>query len=263
MHIGRRLFATAAAALGAIGLAWGAFAFFWQPIPPDLPGYGVLAYLAGAALLAGGIAAHLDRTRRIGGWLMAIVFTGFAIPWAIRIVRFPQLFGTWGGFAEAFALVLAAVLVAESGRRGPTGADPERLCIVAFGICAVAFGFNHFTALPQTAGMVPGWIPPGKMFWAVATGIFHVAAGLAILSGVRALLAARLLGAMMIGFSAFVWLPNLAGSPTVHMVWAGNAVNFALAGSAFVVADTIARRAGRTVAAARARTRQDEAGAAA
>ena len=244
MNVGRRLFAAASAALGAIGLLWADFAVFWQPVPPELPGHRALAYLAGALLLAGGIAAQLDRTTRVAGWILAIAFGAFSVPWAVRVVRFPQLFGTWGGFAEAFSLVLAAIIVAEAyGRRDRVGAPGlERACIPAFGLCAVAFGLNHFFALPQTAGMVPAWIPPNQMFWAVATGVFHLAAGLAIVSGVRALLAARLLGCMMLGFSALVWLPNLVGAPTVHMVWAGNAENLSLAGAAFVVADAIARR---------------------
>lgn len=244
MQVGKTMFGGAAAALGAIGLFCGAFAFFWQPIPPDLPGYTALAYLAGSMLLAGGIAACLHRAVRAAGWTLAIAFAGFSIPWAIRVVRYPQLFGTWGGFAEEFALVVAAIIVAETATNpdGRRTLDLERICILAYGACAVAFGLNHFFALEQTASLVPKWIPPSQMFWAVATGVFHAAAGLAILSGVRSLLAARLLGSMMLGFSAFVWLPNLAGSPGVHMTWAGNAVNLALAGSAFVVADAIARR---------------------
>ena len=247
MEIGRSTFAASSVALGAIGLTWGAFAIFWQPIPPDFPGYAVLAYLAGIMLVAGGAGALYDRTTHVAGWTLAAVFAGFSIPWAIRVVRYPQLFGTWGGFAEEFALVVAAVIIAEARtpREHLTGFDLERLCILAYGVCAVAFGFNHFFALEQTAALVPGWIPPNRMFWAVATGVFHAAAGLAILSGVQSLLAARLLGCMMLGFSAFVWLPNLAASPTVHMTWAGNAVNLALAGSAFVVADALARRRGQ------------------
>lgn len=246
MQVGRRMFATASAALGVIGLTWGAFAAFWQPISPEMPEYSVLAYLAGILLLAGGIGVHVDRTSRPAGWILAIVFAGFSIPWAIRVVRFPQLFGTWGGFAEEFALVVAAVIVAMSsdGRRQTGAFDLERFCNLAFGLCAVAFGLNHFFALEQTAGMVPKWIPPTPMFWAVATGVFHLAAGLAILSGMQSLLAARLLGCMMLVFGVLVWLPNLAGSPMVHMVWAGNAVNLALAGAAFVVADSIARHRG-------------------
>jgi uncharacterized membrane protein YphA (DoxX/SURF4 family) len=244
MEPGRRIFAFAATALGIIGLTFGAFAFFWQPVPPDLPGYTALAYIAGLLLLAGGVSAQFDRTARAGGIALAVAFAGFSIPWAIRVVRFPQMFGTWGGFAEELALVLAAVIVAGIGRapEDGNGRDFERLAIIAFGACAVAFGFNHFTALPQTAGMVPKWIPPSGMFWAIATGFFHVAAGVAIVTGVKAELGARLLGCMMLVFGALIWLPNLANSPTAHMTWAGNFVNLALAGSSFVIADALRRR---------------------
>ncbi len=248
MQIGRSVFGAATAALGIIGLVWADFASNWQPIPPDLPGRQALAYLAGALLLAGGLAMLAGRATRLGGWLAAAAFAGFSIPWAIRVVRFPEIFGTWGGFAEAFALVLAAVIIAEGALERDRGAavDAERVCIVAFGVCAMAFGLNHFFALQLTAQMVPSWIPPNQMFWAVATGVFHFAAGLAIVTGIRALLAARLLGGMILGFSALVWLPNLVkAAPGGHMVWAGNAVNLALAGAAFVVADAISRRRDR------------------
>lgn len=243
MQIGRRLFATAAAALGAIGMLWGDFAIYWQPVPSDLPGHLQLAYLAGFVLFAGGIAAQFDRTTRVAGWALATVFAAFSVPWLIRVIRFAELFGTWGGLAEAFALVLASIIVAEGYGHPRTGAHSflENACIRTFGICAIAFGLNHFFALRQTAEMVASWIPPGQVFWATATGIFHCAAGLAIVSGARALLAARLLGCMMLVFSALVWLPSLAASLTAHLVWAGNAENLALAGAAFVAADAIAR----------------------
>jgi uncharacterized membrane protein YphA (DoxX/SURF4 family) len=247
VQIGKWTFTAAAAALGLTGLVSGAFADFWQPIPAGFPGYTPLAYLAGTMLLVGGLGIHFDLTARAAGWTLAIVFFCFSIPWAVRVVRFPQLFGTWGGFAEEFALVTAALILAggADGRGVMDFRGLDRLCVLAFGLCAVAFGFNHFFALGQTAGMVPGWIPPGQMFWAVATGVFHVAAGIAILRGMKSLLAARLLGCMMLAFGAFVWLPNLAHSPQDHMVWAGNAVNLALAGSAFVVGDLLARTSGQ------------------
>jgi uncharacterized membrane protein YphA (DoxX/SURF4 family) len=260
MQTGRRVFVTAAAALGAIGLFWGDFAANWQPIPPDLPARAALASLAGALLLVAGLAAHRDGMARVAGWILAAVFGAFSVPWAVRVVRFPEIFGTWGGFAEAFSLVLASILVAQGyGRPQPDrGNVVEYPCIIAFGFCAIAFGLNHFFALPQTAAMVPGWILPSRMFWAVATGIFHCAAGLAIVSGLCALLAARLLGGMMLGFSALVWIPNLIRSPAVHMSWAGNAENLALAGAAFVVADAIARRRRHDAEPISFRTRADE-----
>jgi uncharacterized membrane protein YphA (DoxX/SURF4 family) len=104
----------------------------------------------------------------------------------------------------------------------------------------LSFGAGHFFAIPQTAGMVPGWIPPGQWFWAVATGVAHLLAGLSILSGVLDVLGSRLLTLMLAGFGALVWAPALFAQPREHMVWAGNAVNLALIGAAWVVADSIA-----------------------
>jgi hypothetical protein len=46
--------------------------------------------------------------------------------------------------------------------------------------------------------MVPKWIPPGQHFWAVATGVAFLLASAAILSGVLAVLAARLLTVMQL-----------------------------------------------------------------
>ena len=44
--------------------------------------------------------------------------------------------------------------------------------------------------------MLPQWLPPTQEFWAYATGVAHIAAGLAILTGVQARPAAILLTAM-------------------------------------------------------------------
>lgn len=93
--------------------------------------------------------------------------------------------------------------------------------------------------------MTPSWIPPGQQFWAWATGVFHVLAGLAILSGVLAVLASRLYVAMCIGFGVFVWAPILVAAPDNHFNWAGNAINLALVGAAWVIADSISNRRSR------------------
>ena len=95
----------------------------------------------------------------------------------------------------------------------------------------------HRTALSQTAEMVPRWLPPDQRFWAIVTGACHLLAAAALLTGIRAQLAARLLTVMLLGFGALVWAPRLVANPGVHMTWAGNAVNLAIAGAAWVVAD--------------------------
>lgn len=241
MGIGRAAYGGTAAALGVIAIVWAGFAFAWQPIPPDLPGYHILAYAAGGLLILGGIGISGAWAPRLSALAVAIVYALFAAPWAVRVVRFPEMFGTWGGLTEQISLIVAAILIGTEGG-SPHRARVVQACLAAYGVCAVVFGFNHFFSLAQTAGMVPPWLPPSAMFWAVATGVFHCAAGVAILLNIKALLAARLLAGMMLVFEALVWLPYLIKSPGTHMIWAGNATDLALAAAALVVAETIAAR---------------------
>ena len=56
------------------------------------------------------------------------------------------------------------------------------------------------------------------------------------------LLAARLLAAMLAVFGLLVWLPALAAHPQAHLTWAGNAVNLASVGAAWIVAELLGRQ---------------------
>lgn len=245
--LGARVYGLGAIALGLVGLAWGDFATVWQPIqalPFEVPHRTALAYVAAAGLLSAGLAIQWRRGAAAGLLLLAVLYFLFALLWLPRVVGYPHIFGTWAGFLEEFALVAAAPVAYASlpphDSHGSVWA--ARFGRTAFGVCAVSFGLSHFFAVPQTAAMVPVWIPPGQQFWAVATGVAHLLAGVAIISGVLDVLASRLLTAMLAAFGALVWAPSLFAQPREHMVWAGNAINLALVGAAWAVADSIASR---------------------
>lgn len=103
----------------------------------------------------------------------------------------------------------------------------------------------HFSYLRGAASYVPRWIPPNQMFWAVATAVCFLLAAAAILSGVLAGLAARLLTAEIVGFELLVWIPKLISAPHMHFMWAGNGISLAMCGAAWVVADSINNRASK------------------
>ncbi|HTK48713.1 MAG TPA: DoxX family membrane protein [Gemmatimonadaceae bacterium] len=252
-RVGRFVYAGAALALGLIGLHWGDFAIVWQPVPPSLPHRVALAYVAALLLALGGAATFDRRSARVGAVALGLVFVAVSLPWLRRVVHYPRLAGTWLGFFEEFSLVLAAVAVYVTTRRArdPRVHTESRVILSArrlFGVCALSFGVAHFAALPQTAAMVPAWLPPNQRFWAIVTGTCHLLAGAALISGIAATLAARLLALMLVGFGVLVWAPNLVAAPGAHMTWAGNAVNLAIAGAAWVIADATApsERAERT-----------------
>ena len=69
----------------------------------------------------------------------------------------------------------------------------------------------------------------------------HIAAGVAILTGVQARLAAILLTIMFASFSVLVHVPMALADAVQSWIWNENAVNIALIGAAWVVADSLAR----------------------
>lgn len=237
--IGHRIYGLAAIAFGVLGLASGDFASVWQPFPDAIPGRVGFAYAIAALFLAAGIGMQLRRTIAPAALVLAALGLLFAFGWGQRVAAMPLVLGTWLGVCEQLALVIAGLVVyarlASAGWAGGVLLGGR----VAFGLCLLVFGAAHLVYVPETAAMVPAWLPPGTRFWAIATGVAHIAAGLALVSGVRALLAARLACAMFVGFGLLVWLPKLFGAPD-HMAWAGNAINLALVGAAWVMADMIA-----------------------
>lgn len=250
-NLGHRVYGLGAVALGLVGLAWGDFANVWQPVqalPFTVPHREALAYVAAACLLSAGLAIQWRRSAPAGLLVLAILYFIFALFWLPRVVGYPHIFGTWGGLLEEMALVTAAVIVYASLAQHDSARPSRTVRIgrISFGVCVLSFGLGHFFAIPETAGMVPGWIPPGQQFWAVATGVAHLLAGLSILTGVLDVLGSRLLTLMLATFGALVWAPALFAQPREHVVWAGNAVNLAVVGAAWVVADSIAHRRRQT-----------------
>src|ERR1044072_5213939 len=113
-NLGTHVYGLGAIALGLVGLAWGDFATVWQPIqalPFAVPHRLALAYVAAAGLLSAGLAIQWRRSARAGLLVLTILYFIFALLWLPRVIGFPQLFGTWGGFLEEMSLVSAAVIV--------------------------------------------------------------------------------------------------------------------------------------------------------
>jgi uncharacterized membrane protein YphA (DoxX/SURF4 family) len=232
-----RVYGVAAIALGSLGLASADFASVWQPVPQGFPGRTGLAYLVAAIFVIAGAALQSLRSARIGASTLTVLYgAGVLLLHVPQIVSKPSVFVEWSGTAEQLALVAGGLLA--YGFCAPSRTEnTQRLIKVAqylFAVCLLFFGAAHLVYLKPTAEFVPSWIPPGQLFWAYATAAGHIAAGLAILTGIAARLAMMLLTLMFIAFSVLVHAPNLFADPS-HFNWAANAINFALIASAWVV----------------------------
>jgi hypothetical protein len=93
----------------------------------------------------------------------------------------------------------------------------------------------------MTAPLIPKWLPPGQVFWGYVTGCCFIAAGLAIVTGIRARLAALLLTVMIASFGLLANGPMLVANPSSTFNWTESILNLALTGAAWVVADSLAR----------------------
>jgi uncharacterized membrane protein YphA (DoxX/SURF4 family) len=209
-----------------------------------------LGYAAALLPLVAGLALQWQRAALLGA---AALF----VPYCLAIISFdvprgfthPAEFGAWYGVMENSALAAGALIICTFHARleAKTAERLSKIARISFGICLIYFGLAHHFYLANTVSMVPRWLPPGQTFWAYATGAGHVAAGIAIISGVYARLGAMLLTAMFIAFAVLVHAPRiLITLPHDHFAWGENAVNFALIASAWVVAASIPVRVSKT-----------------
>jgi len=250
IYLGRRVYGLAAVAFGVITLVWHEFNG-WQQIRPlgNVPHREILVYIAAAVELFGGVAIQWPRTARAGAFALGVIYLIFALLWVPNIVAAPQVYDPWGNFFEQFSLVSGALIVYASDRKDSgRAAKAARIGYTFFGVCVVSFTIEQLVYLSGTAQFVPKWIPPGQMFWAITTTIAFALAAIAILSGWFALLASRLLTAMIMGFGLLVWLPAPVANPHKLMNWAGNAQNLAIGGAAWIVADFLNQDRSTTVA---------------
>jgi uncharacterized membrane protein YphA (DoxX/SURF4 family) len=237
-----RIYGLAAVVLGLVGLVWGDFAVLWDPDPDGVPGRNALAHAVAVAPLLAGLAMQWQRAAGRGALVLTVLYgLGVILLQVPRVIAHPSVFGDWYAVAEPLALGAAGLVAyAYCARLEPRAAERlSRIGRLIFGACLMMFGLAHFIYLDYTAKLVPAWLPPGQMFWVYVTAAGHFAAGIAVLSGIYARTAARLLTAMFVVFGVLVHAPTIFIDPHTHFNWAENAINFALIGSAWVVAASV------------------------
>lgn len=243
-NLGIYVYAGGAIFLGILGLVSGDFATTWQHVGATAPFRTPLAYLTAVIELAAGAALLWPRTVRIGALTLTVVFSVFTLVWVPTYFENLRNFDPLGNIFEEFSLVVAgAVLFASFSPAGSWFSRHESLIARLYGLSAISFGVGHVYYMPGLLSWIPRWLPPSQMFWAYVTTIGFFLAAAAILAGIAAPLASRLITAEILGFEILVWIPKLMAGPHDHFNWAGNAISVALSGAPWVVSDSICRAA--------------------
>ena len=245
--VGQTVLAAALVALGILGLVKGDFVAVWQPVPKGFPAREVLVYLCAFICLASGIGLLWQRLA-----LAAVrVLLAFLLLWLL-LVRVPGIFqapaveGSWFGAGEtavmmAGAWALYARFAADWDRQRllfATGDKGVRIARVFYSLALIPFGVGHFVYLKETAALVPGWLP-WHVAWAYFFGCTFIAAGVAVLIGVYARLAAALSTLQMGMFTLLVWVPIVVALTTKDTFqWSETIDSLALTAGAWVVADS-------------------------
>jgi hypothetical protein len=230
-NLGRHVFGVAALAFGLITLAWHEYNG-WH-----LAGY--IVYPAAAAQIFGGAAIQFPRTAKMGAAVLGAVYLVFALQCVPGIIAKPQIYISWGNFFEQFSLVTGAAIVYARSSSAWSRETLNRIGRILLGICVASFTLEQAFYLGLTASLVPKWIPPSQMFWAVATTVLFALAAVALLANRLALLATRLLTMMLVLFGLLVWVPLLLSDPRSHTNWSETVETFAIAGAAWILADLL------------------------
>jgi|SRR5208283_2823974 len=230
-NLGRHVFGMVALASGLITLVWHDY--------NDSHHLRYIVYAASAALIFGGAVIQVRRTAKAGASALGAAYLVFVLLCVPGIVAAPQIYNSWGNFFEQFSLLTGATLVYARLSSAWSPETLHRIGRIFLGICAASFTLEQAIYLNATTSLVPKWIPPSQMFWAVTTTVLFALAAVALVANRMALLATRLLTMMLVIFALLVWVPLVLSDPHSHTNWSENAETFAIAGAAWILADLL------------------------
>src|SRR5499427_4135783 len=237
---GRVLFGGSAVLFGVIALMWHD-ADAWQNLQHlwSLPFGTIIGEFLMTAQIGGGIGMQFPRTWRLASVVLCVVYLCFSLACIPDMIAASNIYERYGGSFFLFlsllcgAIALYAATEANAARVVLFG----RLARLGLGVCAISFTLGQALLLRETAHLVPKWIPPNQMFWAILTTIAFALAAIAILINRRARLAMRMMTLMLAVFGVLVWVPRLIAHPQAHFNWSECVLTFLTTGAAWMVAD--------------------------
>lgn len=249
MKVGIWFYGLGTVLTGILDIAWGDFDASHQPFQAlgvGLAARHILAYVVGVWLVAAGVAILWRRSAKIGTAASGLAYLVFAGLWLARYYagvhalgwRIDVILGVTFGLAQQLMLLAPAAIVYVL-MVSPNSLLEKRTAIAArlmLGLPTVIFGLFHLVGLRIFATIVPHWISFGY-FWAALTGIAFVLAGCAICSGIKDVLALRLLALMLLLFEGLVEIPPIFVRLHNEATWGAAVFNLTAIGACWIFAE--------------------------
>lgn len=240
---GRAIFCIAMAGLGVQCLLRS------NPVPALEPmttvaSLPIIGWVSGLLLIVSAAKAMWRSTAHYGAAGLAALLLAWVVFLHLpALAAAPKNGGEWTGALETLALSGAAlalygILRRASGHARAPDAMADRAAVAGryiFGLCMPGFGVLHFMYISYVAFVIPGWIPT-HVFFAYATGVAHVAAGLGILTGVLGRLAAYCTAAMFGSWVILVHAPRVLAHAQDPNEWTSMLIAVGMCGSALLIA---------------------------
>lgn len=237
---GRMVFGAAAVLFGAIALIWHD-AETWQNLRHiwSLPLGTIVGGVLMSAQIAAGIGMQVPRISRPAAVVLCAVYLCFSLACIPDVVAASNVYERYGGsFFIFFSLFCGAIALYVSTAANAAGRVLfSKLARLGLGVCTISFTLGQALLLRETAGLVPKWIPPSQMFWAIATTVAFGLAAVAILINRQARLAARLMTVMLALFGVLVWVPHVVANTKAHFIWSECVLTFLVTGAVWMVAE--------------------------
>jgi hypothetical protein len=237
---GRILFGGSAVLFGVIALMWHDADTVQNLLRIWMLPFGIV--IGGglmAAQIAGGIGMQFPRMVRPAAVVLGVVYLIFSLANIPDVIAAANIYDKYGGsFFQIFCMLCGAIaLFAATEANAARAAVLGRVARIGLGVCAISFTLGQALLLHETAALVPTWIPPSQMFWAVLTTVAFGLAAIAILFNLKGRLAAGLMTLMLGLFGVMVWVPRLIAHPEAHGNWSEFVLTTLIAGAAWMVAD--------------------------
>ena len=226
-RLGRIVFAAAMVAIGVQHLVYAQGGVGSVPVIPWIPAVPVLAYFAGAFLIAAGLCVAAGFRLRVATTALAAFFLA-----ALAAVLIGRQLAVWAVAFEIVAMAAAALQLARSAGGRSIIFESGRYL---FAISCVAFGAFHFMNLRLIAGLVPSWLP-GGMFWAVFFGGAMIATGICLAVRWVDRVALLLLGVMFFLFFVLLHVPRVMHARHDADEWSSAWIALAMWGACWIFA---------------------------